>query len=334
MEQTSGRQGSLHWRVAASTLGAAALFLFPPCCFPLNFLAAVPCAQVRARLGPFYGWLVTGLAGLAVALVTGILYGPGGGLWFGMLFIGVVAAPAVVMTGWVIRGVRLEHSVLAGFTVCLLFLAAGFLLFNMEYQVSPGEFVNRMNSEGIDELQHLLQDSMTERQQQNMESFWTSLKDGPRLLGDYLYAILGIWFLTGLSAITTIMSRSHRLGAPEHFPGLDHLRVMIPDLVVYPFILCGILTLLSIDALRTWCYNILIILAFMYFLCGVSILAWFMSRWRVPRVFKILLYLLVLSYLPFCLVLAGAGIFDQWFDFRKLRSAGPGGTPDAPAGSG
>jgi len=334
MEQQSGRQGSLHWRVAALSLGAAALFLFPPCCFPLNFLAAVPCAQARARLGPLYGWLVTGLAGLAVALVTGVLYGAGGGVGFGLLFIGVVAAPAVVMTSWVVRGVRVDHAALAGIVVCLICLAAGFFLFTMESGVSPGEFVNRVNQEGINELQDLLQNSITSRQQQNMEVFWESLKDGPRLLGDYLYAILGIWFLTGLSAITSIMSRSHRLGAPERFPPLDHLRVLMPDMVVYPFILFGMLSLFRIDALRTWCYNILIILAFMYFLCGVSILAWFMGKWRVPQAFKILLYLLVLSYLPFCLVLAGAGIFDQWFDFRKLRGVGPGGTPGAPADGG
>lgn len=334
MEQPSARQGSLHWRVAASSLGAAALFLFPPCCFPLNFLAAVPCAQARARLGPFYGWLVTGLAGLAVALITGVLYGVGGGVGFGLLFVGVVGGPAVVMTGWVVRGVRVDHAAMAGFVVCLIFLAAGFVLFTVGNGMSPGEFVNQMNQEGIDELQHLLQDSMTVRQQQNMEAFWTSLKNGPRLLGDFLYAILGIWFLTGLSVLTSIMSRSQRLGAPEHFKPLDHQRVVMPDLVVYPFILCGMLTLVRIDALRTWCYNILIILAFMYFLCGVSILAWFMARWRVPQAFKILLYLLVLSYLPFCVVLAGAGLFDQWFDFRKLRAAGPGGTPGAPADSG
>ncbi len=334
MEQHSGRQGSIYWRVAAAAMGAAALFLFPPCCFPLNFLAAVPCVQVRARLGPFHGWLVTGLAGVAVALVTGVLYGLTAGVGFGLFFAGVVAAPAVVMAGWVDRGVRTDHALLLGFAFCLIVLAGAFLLFGVTLGVSPGEFVNRMNQENIDLLQEMLDRSITDQQQQEMQPLWESVEDGPRLLGDYLFAILGIWFLTGLSAVSSIMARSRRWGAPERFSPVDSLRVVVPDLAVYPFILCGLLTLFRIDALRTWCYNILIILGFMFFLCGVSILAWFMSRLGVPLVFKILLSLLLLSYPPFCLVLAGVGLFDHWFDFRKLRAEGPGGPPGDPADSG
>jgi hypothetical protein len=334
MEQHSGRQGTMYWRVAAASMGAAALFLFPPCCFPLNFLAAVPCAQVRARLGPFYGWRVSALAGLAVALATGALYGPAAGAGFGLFFFAVVAAPAVVMTGWAGRGVRTDHAVLIGFVFCLIALAAGFFLFTVTSGVTPAGFVNQMNQEGIDFWQDLFDRSFSEQQQDEMQPLWESFEDGHRLLGRYLYAILGIWFMIGLSAVSAIMAHSKRFGVPERFPTLDYLRVRVPDMAVYPFILCGLLTLFRIDALRTWCYNILLILGFMYFLCGVSILAWYMARLGVPLVFKILFCLLVLSYPPFALLAAGIGLFDQWFDFRKLRSAGPTGPPDAPADSG
>jgi hypothetical protein len=342
MDRHSGRQGSIYWRVAAASVGAAALFVFP-CCFPANFLAALPCAQVRARLGPFYGWLASGLAGCAVALTTGILYGPSSGFGFGLFFIGVLAAPAVVMTGWVERGVRTDHAILAGFLVCLLLMAVWFLLFTLEVGVTPGEFVNRRNRENISlaremlsdgDVQQMLGPKITEQLQGDTKELLDNVEEKPGMMGNFIYAMSGIWFLCGLSAIAAIMSRSRQFGAPERFWPPDSLRVIIPDLAVYPFIICGLLTLVRIDALRAWCYNIMIILAFMYFLCGVSIFAWFMIRLGMPLVFKILFSLLVLSYPPFILILVGVGLFDQWFDFRKLRLSGSGEPPDAPADGG
>jgi hypothetical protein len=72
----------------------------------------------------------------------------------------------------------------------------------------------------------------------------------------------------------------------------------------------------------------------MYFLCGLSIFGWFIARMGMPLVFKVLITLFVLSWPPFLLLLAGVGLFDQWFDFRKLRAPGAGGPPGATAGNG
>lgn len=342
MDQHSSRQGMIHLRVAAASLGAAALFVFSTCCFPLNALAAVPCAQLRARLGPLAGWLSALLAGLFIALLTGPLYGAAAGAGLGLAFITVVALPALAMTGWVLRGVRPDHAAVAGFFCCLLFLAGAFLVFTARSGSSPGELVNQVNRDYVEMMNEELESGRMEevlgkpfadymrRELHRLES--PEARSG--FLGDFFFAILGIWFLTGLSLVVTIMSRSRVFGAPERFTPLDNLRVMIPDLAVFPFIICGLLTLVRVDALRWWCYNILIILAFMYFLCGLSIFGWFIGRMGMPLVFKVLITLFVLTWPPFLLLLAGVGLFDQWFDFRKLRVPGAGGPPGPPAGNG
>jgi len=342
MDQHSSRQGTNHLRVAAASLGSAALFVFTFCCFPVNVLAAVPCAQVRARLGPFHGWLAVALSGLVVVVISGVAFGMPAGLGIGVFFATVVVAPVVIMTGWVLRGVRTDHAALAGFFVSLLFLALAFLLFTVQEGVTPGQLVNQVNEDNLDQMSDLLERGVIEdylgkpaadkmrRDMQEIES--SEVK--PDFMGRFFFAFLGIGMLSGLCLVVAVMSRSRLLGAPERFPPIDSLRVVIPDAVVYIFIACGLMTLVRVDALRSWCYNILIILAFMYFLCGLSIFGWFITRMGMPLAFKVLITLFVVTWPPLLLLLAGVGLFDQWFDFRKLRVPGAGGPSGPPAGDG
>ncbi len=330
MDQHSGRQGSIYRRVAASSVGAAALFLVLSCCLPFSFIAGIPGAQARARLGPRAGWIVTGLASLMVLVFTSAIFGLSKGTIFGLFFFGVVAGPAVVMTSWVVRGVRVDHAVLIGLIFCLIFLAAVFFLFQLETGESLGEYLLRMHYERNGPAIEAVEESMTPQQRQDLQLF-QQLFDR---MFDFFFAWIGVWFLTGLTMISMVMTKSVRWGAPERFPPIDQRRVVLPDLLVYAFIICGGLTLVPVDAFRSWCYNILIILVFIYFLGGLSILSSFLSRFGVPLVFRVLLYLLVMLHWPFSLLTAGVGLFDQWFDFRKLRPVGSGEPPDAPADSG
>jgi hypothetical protein len=64
--------------------------------------------------------------------------------------------------------------------------------------------------------------------------------------------------------------------------------------------------------------NGLIILIGMYFLQGLSIAVFLFQRFQLPRVLGALSVLLLLS-LPFLpLLVAGLGLFDVWFAFRRL----------------
>jgi len=318
MDQYSGRQIPMAWRVAVSSVSAAALFLVFSCCLPLIFLAGLPCAQLRARYGAGPGWLASGLAALLVTVVTGVGFGVSGGLQFGLPFFGVVAVPALVMTGWAVRGVRTEQSALAGLGFGLVLLAGFFLLITLDTGKRPGEYLKE--HEQVVTLFEEAAESVPEGAQRFEAE--RMIRQIQVLFFDFLFAWFGILMLTGLSVILAVMARSPRFGAPERFPPLNHREVVLPHLLVFPFIICGVLTLVPVDALRSWCYNILIILVFIYFLGGLSILASFLARWNVPLVFKALLYLLVMLHGPLSLLVAGVGLFDHWFDFRKLRHTG------------
>ena len=217
------------------------------------------------------------------------------------------------MTSWAVRGVRVDQSVLAGLVFCLAFLAAAFTLFAVETGKSPGQYL--LEHEQTVLYLEDMKASMTAEQLQQSEPVFRMFEQ----VFDFIFAWIGVWLLTGLTVVATFMSRSALVGAPEAFPVMDQTRVVIPDKVVYVFIAAGLMTLMPVDGVKSWCYNILIILVFIYFLGGLSILSWFLNQMGVPLAFKILLYVLVMIYWPFSLVTAGAGLFDQWFDFRKLR---------------
>ena len=50
-----------------------------------------------------------------------------------------------------------------------------------------------------------------------------------------------------------------------------------------------------------------------------TITLFFLSKYRVPSLVRICVYLLIMIQQLFILVLALAGLFDQWADFRKIH---------------
>jgi len=317
MEEPSERQVPGAWRIVVNSFVATILFLIP-FCFPVNFLAALPCARIRLAVGSVDAWVVTFLSGGLIVLVTRFLLGAGPGLGIGLFFVAVVATPAVVMAGMVARNIRLEQAILVAFVVCLIALALGFSFYRLQSGEAVGDLWVRSLEDNFEQL-FMVWESEQVLEGEQIVQMRRNMAAASGFIGRYLYAILGIWFLTGLTTLAALLGRSRRWGAPDRFPAFDSSSVVVPDILVYPFILAGLSSLISVEALQTWCYNILIILLFIYLLAGLSVLSWFLRRMKLPLLFKLFFYVLVLTQMVFCLVLAGVGLFDQWFDFRKLR---------------
>ena len=57
----------------------------------------------------------------------------------------------------------------------------------------------------------------------------------------------------------------------------------------------------------------------LFFFQGLGIVSFFFERKKVPRFLKILLYSLIALQQLALLAVIGIGLFDMWFDFRKLK---------------
>ncbi len=65
--------------------------------------------------------------------------------------------------------------------------------------------------------------------------------------------------------------------------------------------------------------NVLLILMTIYFFQGMAIVSFFFEKKQVPRLFKILLYTLIVLQQLVLLAVIGIGLFDMWLNFRKLE---------------
>jgi len=97
----------------------------------------------------------------------------------------------------------------------------------------------------------------------------------------------------------------------------------LPEPLVWAFIGSGVLFLTGMPGLKVVGLNGLIILLGLYFLQGLSIAAFLFRRFQLPR-FLATLSVIVLVFQPFfTLLVAGLGLFDVWFAFRRLSVPRP-----------
>ena len=92
-----------------------------------------------------------------------------------------------------------------------------------------------------------------------------------------------------------------------------------PDFLVWVVICCGLLMLVPAAAAKLIGLNVLLISLTIYFLQGMGIVSFFFERKKVPRFFKILLYSLIAIQQLVLIAVIGIGLFDMWFDFRKIK---------------
>ncbi|MBI2082628.1 MAG: DUF2232 domain-containing protein [Deltaproteobacteria bacterium] len=68
--------------------------------------------------------------------------------------------------------------------------------------------------------------------------------------------------------------------------------------------------------------NLLLVTAAAYFFQGLSIFIFFLRKWLSPLLRMAVLFLMIAFFQPLGLFLIFVGLFDFWFDFRKLKRVG------------
>lgn len=92
-----------------------------------------------------------------------------------------------------------------------------------------------------------------------------------------------------------------------------------PEPVVWGLILCGFgLFVPGLEFLRAAIFNVLLLVAAIYFAQGLSVIGYFFHKNNVPRFLRGLTYLLIVFQQLITLLVVGLGLFDLWGDFRRL----------------
>ena len=120
--------------------------------------------------------------------------------------------------------------------------------------------------------------------------------------------------------INILVSKALLKGKYRLHPDYEKLnRWQAPDFLVWAVIGCGLLMLFPASAAKLLGINILLIAMTIYFFQGMGIVSFFFEKKKVPRIFKILLYTLIALQQLALIAVIGIGLFDMWFNFRKLE---------------
>jgi uncharacterized protein YybS (DUF2232 family) len=129
--------------------------------------------------------------------------------------------------------------------------------------------------------------------------------------------ILGTGFVVWLNVmLSRPLFRAGNLDYPA-FVSLDRWRA--PERMVWGVIAAGFALFLLSGSIELMAVNALIVFMAVYLLHGLSILLFFLNKYRVPAFIRFGLFFLIVFQQILLPVLALAGLFDQWIDFRKIQ---------------
>jgi hypothetical protein len=90
-----------------------------------------------------------------------------------------------------------------------------------------------------------------------------------------------------------------------------------PEVMIGLFIIAGLLTIVPMQGISTVGLNLLIVVGQVYFFQGIAIVSVFMAERGWPLLIRWPLYILIVIQIYMMVIVAGLGLFDAWFDFRK-----------------
>ncbi len=96
----------------------------------------------------------------------------------------------------------------------------------------------------------------------------------------------------------------------------------LPDPLAWSFIAGGGLLLMGLWGQLTPASilggNLLTLTGAMALVAGLAVVAYYLRRWGIPGPIRALNYVVVVSFPPCAFAAAAVGLFDIWFDFRRL----------------
>ncbi len=145
-----------------------------------------------------------------------------------------------------------------------------------------------------------------------------SMQQAGALIGRIYPALLvvGLTGIVGLNLLllTKVAARLPRLPATGSFSNFKN-----PEQLVWVLIAAGFSLLVKNPQIATAALNLLIVVASLYFIQGMAVIAHFFSRYAVPKFVRVIFYIVLALQLYLVVAIAALGLFDIWGDFRSPK---------------
>ncbi|MHC1725102.1 MAG: YybS family protein [Syntrophobacteraceae bacterium] len=275
--------------------------------FP-GVLTPTPTALSMLRWGRPLVWVVPGCSALigaaALFLMDLSLSIP---YFLGLLAMGVVLG----------HGIKSEWPVekVVGLSTLVMVLMSGLLLL-AAFVESGGELVRLLEQDLKNTITGTFKQLGTpSAERQELE---TALLDIVPLMVRVIPGVL-VASTLAVSWLNLLVSRRYCRAAAVESCLREKLALWkAPEPMVWFVIGAGLMLLLPVDGLWLLGLNILIVLGGIYFLHGLAIVSFYFEKWKLPFLARGLIYALLFLQQFAAIATAVLGLFDIWFDFRKL----------------
>jgi uncharacterized protein YybS (DUF2232 family) len=278
----------------------------------IGLLTPIPFLYYSAKLGLRQGVVVTAVT-VGVIGLTAVLAGYPQIILFAVEFslLGIVLAELFK------RGIDLGRTILFATLFMLLLGACALSFIALSRDMGPIQLVLAYLEDHLKAAITAYESmGMPQQNTKELEAFGKAIihtisKIYPSLI------ILGTGFAVWLNVVVARpLFRMKNLGYPDFTP-MD--RWQAPELLIWGVIASGFSLFLMSGVIKLLAINALIVLLAVYLFQGLSILLFFLNKFRVPRLVRICIYGFVIIQQVLLGVLALAGLFDQWIDFRKIH---------------
>ena len=292
----------------------AAFFLVPVIGVPLAVLGWPFAPVPLVRLAHRRGLLSAGAAVLLSAGLLGLIFVPAAGLHAGVVTASVGAA-IVGLPALFAAKIRRDGDPSGAF---LWLCAAGVLLFNGLLLGLPlvGEppvasslkaALDANIPPAVESYRRANMDAVT------LEQMQKTLFEARDLTVRYWPGLFGVFWVLGSAVASYVGAWTARPSPSAVSVRFEDLRIPAP--VAGLFVAAGAGFALVHGVVRTISGDVLLTLAALYFVAGLSIICHFARKWFRARILRFGLYTLA-AYFPMSLGVALLGLFDWYLDFR------------------
>jgi uncharacterized protein YybS (DUF2232 family) len=278
----------------------------------LGLLTPLPFLFYATRLGPYQGLKLAALASLAIALFAKLS---------GHLETVIFCVEFSLLGVWlsVLFKIRLGLGQTILFaTGFMLFMVLGFFLFlavsrgTGPHEMMTGYLQAQLNAS----IQAYKEMGMSPENTVDLEAYGKLFVDAvlkfyPSLM--VVGAALVVWLNV---VVAKPLFRKGNLKYPA-FSSADHWQA--PDVLVWGVIVSGFALFFVSGGIKLVAMNVLIVLLFVYLFQGLSIVLFFLNKYKAPTWMRAGIYFLIVIQQFFLAAVALAGLFDQWFDFRRIH---------------
>jgi hypothetical protein len=300
--------------VLIGTIGSGLLFsaglAVPIIGFASAFIAPVPLGFTRIRGGS----AAAGFSAILTTLLLAVLFSPVIGAWYAVQcgLIGLIIPELALRNFGLFRSMLWTTAAAAGLTLVL------FGIMTIAGNINPQLFIQKEISTSISQAAKLYeqQSGLTP---QDLEVLQEGMQTVSRLLLQLYPALITI-NLGLISAVTMLLFRRLAAKAGTELQTSPFASFRAPALLIWPLIAAGFAMLVPTTLISTPAFNLVVLLAMIYFLQGLAVVFAFCERTTFASTLKMMLAIVLLTQPYLAGVAVIIGIFDFWGDFRTPRS--------------